>query len=94
MKLDYIRDETEFLNELKKINKGDIMRKTFPVSFKVTTGIKMFGVEVFENIYINGYRSFTDEYSVSIRCSLTNKIKNELWREERIIDLINLRMVL
>ena len=89
-----LKDELEFLNELKRINKWDIMRKTFPVAFKAKTGIKIFGVEVFEHIYINGYRAFSDEYSVSIRCSLTNKISDELWMEDRIVDLIDLRMVL
>ena len=88
------RDELNLLNELKRINKWDIMRKTFPVSFKASTGIKLFGVEVFEYFYINGYDPFADEYSVSIRCGLTNRIKDEKWTEGRIIDLIDLRMVL
>jgi len=92
--LEDLRYELDLLNELKRINKGDIMRKTFPVAFKAKTGLKMLGVEIFEHIYISGYRSYSDEYAVSIRCSLTNKITDELWREDRIIDLIDLSMVL
>ncbi len=92
--LEDLRDERDFLNELKKINKWDVMSKKLPVSFKATTGLKILGQEVFEYYYIKHYDAFTDEYILDIRCDITNKIRETKYTESRIIDLIDSMMVL
>ena len=80
-------DSLELLHLLKLDIQHKIICNKNSFSFKVDTGLKMFGVPVLELYHVKRYDAFDMTFNVGCTCSVTNKITELKLSEDNLLEL-------